>query len=83
MRLRDELTVRPQPQPRHERVGEESVDATARVVAHLKGRIDPVVSEIEVTPRLETGAGRQRLRRDIDRVASVIVENDQLGRAAR
>jgi hypothetical protein len=41
--LRDELTVDTQPRPRHVRMGEESVDAAARVVGQLEGRIDPVV----------------------------------------
>ena len=41
--LGDQLAANAQPQPRHVGVGEEAVDAAARVVADLEHRVDAVL----------------------------------------
>ena len=80
--LRDQLTAGAEPQPRNVGVRQEPVDSAARVVADLEHRVDSVVVKVEVPPRLESGPLRQRLRRDIDRVPTVVVEDDELRCAA-
>ena len=80
--LGDQLVVEPKAQPRHIGVREKAVDAATGVVADVEHRVHPVRAEIECVPRLEPGAGRQRLRRHVDPVAAVIVEHDELVGAA-
>ena len=82
MTLGDQLVVEPKAEAGHVRVGEKAVDAAARVVAHMEHRVDPVRAEIECVPRLEPGAGRQRLGVTLISVAAVIVEHDDLVSAA-
>jgi hypothetical protein len=55
--LGNQLAARPQPKPGNVRVREESLDATARVIAHLKRRINAVVAQVEVPPSLEANSG--------------------------
>jgi hypothetical protein len=58
------------------------VDASARVVADLEHRIDAVLSQIEISPRLEPRSLGQRVRRDVHGVPTVVVQHDQLRRTA-
>jgi hypothetical protein len=59
-------------------VGQEAVDAAARVVADLEHRVDAVASEVVDVPRLQARAGGQGIRRDVDRVPAVVVNDGDL-----
>ncbi len=77
-----QLAADTQPQPRKVRVGEEPLDAAARVVAHLEQCVDTALTKVVDVPRLEVRAGRQRSRCHVHGIPAVVVEDNKLGRAA-